>query len=141
MTTTSAPPAYLAQDLWMALGLPVDQFAGYYERNGWAETWAVLLSAVRGPEICGEPAGFGELCVLAPHSVGPHIGRSDVGRSEPPIRWTFVDKPPTDDPWDTLHCPACGQQIERWKQIDSEWTFEPCGHQFQEMKFLIKKGT
>lgn len=80
MTTT--PPVYLAMALWMALGLPVQEFDAYYQRNGWADTWANLLSAVRGPAICGAYVD-GEVCVLAPHDVGPHMGRSDVGTSEP----------------------------------------------------------
>lgn len=80
---SEAPPAYLAQDLWMALGLPVKEFDGYFQRNRWANTWANLLSAVRGPAaVCGAYVD-GEVCVLAPHNIGPHMGRSDVGSSEP----------------------------------------------------------
>ena len=83
---STAPPAYLALDLWMALGLPVDAFDVYYERNGWAGTWAALLHDVRrrmGAEPCWEPAGNGERCVLLPHGdLMPHMGASDVGTSE-----------------------------------------------------------
>lgn len=78
-----APPTYLALDVWQALGLPVDQFDGYYERNGWAETWAVLMAAVRGPAQCERPVD-GDVCVLAPHSESnPCYAASDVGSSEP----------------------------------------------------------
>ncbi len=85
------PPAELAADLWMALDLPIDEFNGYYERNGWADTWAALGDRVRqlsGRGRCWEPAGYGERCVLRvgvggkPH-FGPHYGSSDVGSGEP----------------------------------------------------------
>lgn len=76
-------PVYLAADVWQALHLPVEEFDGYYERNGWGETWAVLMAAVRGPAKCGRPVD-GEVCVLAPHSESaPCYGASDVGSSEP----------------------------------------------------------
>lgn len=77
------PPVYLAADVWSALRLPDAGFAGYYERNGWAETWAVLMAAVRGPGRCGRDVD-GAPCVLAPHSEStPCHGASDVGSSEP----------------------------------------------------------
>jgi len=81
----AAPPAYLAQDLWMALGLPIEQFSDYYERNRWANTWSNLLAAVRdlaGREICWKPAGQGERCVLSKGHMGPCYGASDVGFTE-----------------------------------------------------------
>lgn len=79
-----APSAYLALDLWMALGLPVEQFQPYYDRNRWADTWASLLAAVRSRrETCWKPVGFGERCVLTGGHIGPCYGESDVGRSEP----------------------------------------------------------
>lgn len=81
------PSTYLALDLWMALDLPIDAFDGYYERNGWGTTWAVLLHEVRtmrDSAPCWEPAGNGERCVLLPHGdTMPHMGASDVGQSEP----------------------------------------------------------
>jgi hypothetical protein len=80
------PPIYLALDLWMALGLPTDQFDDYYERNHWANTWANLLAAVRqrtGRKVCWKPVGQGERCVLTDRHFGPCYGDSDVGISEP----------------------------------------------------------
>jgi hypothetical protein len=78
-----APPVYLALDVWQALHLPVGEFDGYYQRNGWAETWAALMAGVRGPAQCGRPVD-GEVCVLAPHSESaPCYGARDVGSSEP----------------------------------------------------------
>jgi hypothetical protein len=57
----SEPPVYLATDLWQALGLPIEEFGAYYERNRWANTWSVLLGAVRERfrEVCWQPLGFG----------------------------------------------------------------------------------
>lgn len=76
---------YLILDLWQALGCPVEQFDGYVERNGPADTWAALLAAVRNPGRClrpvdGDPS---DLCVLAPHSeTSPCYGAGDVGSTE-----------------------------------------------------------
>ena len=78
-----APPAYLALDLWMALGLDSRGFDGYYERNGWATTWSVLLDAVRTSPYCDAAVDSDEDCVLRSGHVGPHMGPSDVGSSEP----------------------------------------------------------
>ena len=82
---SDAHPAYLALDLWMAIGLDSREFDGFYERNGWADTWSILLDAVRrtyGRQECGEEQD-GEVCVLlAPH-IGPHWSASDVGSTEP----------------------------------------------------------
>ena len=82
--TDEQPPVYLALDLWQALGLPVEEFDGYYDRNGWADTWSNLLDPARrrfGRGECGKDAG-GEPCVLTgEHLV--HYGASDVGSSEP----------------------------------------------------------
>ena len=79
------PPVYLASDLWSALRLPDAEFDGYYERNGWADTWSNLLAEVRlrsGARSCGEDAD-GEPCVLMTESHLVHYGASDVGSSEP----------------------------------------------------------
>ena len=76
------PPAYLALDLWMALGLSSRDFDAYLERNGWADTWANLLDGVRrksGRRGCSKPR---ERCVLIAGHVGPCMGASDVGSSE-----------------------------------------------------------
>lgn len=77
-------PVY-ALDLWMALRLDSRDFDGYVERNGMAETWSVLLAAVRrstGYPLCLAPTPEG-VCVLAQHRIGPHMARVDVGSSEP----------------------------------------------------------
>lgn len=81
----ASPPAYLAADVWMALGLNSREFDGYFDRNGWAETWAALCDRVRdlsGRGHCLAPVD-GEFCGLRPHAVGPHMGPSDLGRGEP----------------------------------------------------------
>lgn len=81
----AVPPVYLALDLWMALGMHSSAFDGYYDRNGWADTWANLLDAVRsqsGRKECPIIAD-GEGCVLLNGHIGPHTGASDVGSSEP----------------------------------------------------------
>ena len=78
------PPVYLALDVWQALGLPVGEFDSYYERNGWADTWANLMYAPGGVSrrpICGVAVG-GEACVLREHGNGPHMGAGDVGSTE-----------------------------------------------------------
>ena len=67
----------------MALGLDSRGFDGYYERNGWATTWAVLLDAVRTSPYCDAAVDSDEDCVLRAGHVGPHMGPSDVGSSEP----------------------------------------------------------
>ena len=85
LASREAPPAYLALDLWMALGMGSRGFDGYYDRNGWADTWANLLDAVRrqsGRKECPLVVD-GEGCVLANGHVGPHMGASDVGSAEP----------------------------------------------------------
>lgn len=81
---SDAPPVYLALDLWMALGLDSSDFDRYYERNGWADTWAALLAEVRKTHIpvCGELTDEGEPCVLHEHAKGPHYGADDVGYGE-----------------------------------------------------------
>lgn len=81
------PPVYLASDLWYALRLPDEdaEFDGYYERNGWADTWSNLLAEVRlrsGARPCGQDTD-GEPCVLMTKSHLVHYGASDVGSSEP----------------------------------------------------------
>lgn len=79
-----APPVYLAADLWDALGAPTADFDSYYARNGWADTWANLLGAVRDhfKPKCEEDVE-GEPCALTAGHLTPHYGPSDVGRSEP----------------------------------------------------------
>lgn len=80
--------AYLAADLWYAMGGNAEDFVDYYERNGWANTWAALLQAIRvarGAELCAafDPHIEGP-CVLMKHNPSfPHYGASDVGRGEP----------------------------------------------------------
>lgn len=76
-------------DLWMALGLDDAAFDGYYERNGYAETWAALMDALRvGLPLCGAPTGQGP-CVLRQHAGHVHYAADDVGRGEPlPARST-----------------------------------------------------
>ncbi len=80
------PPAYLALDLWMALGLSPRDFDAYLERNGWADTWANLLDGVRrksGRRGCSKHTETPrERCVLIAGHVGPCMGASDVGSSE-----------------------------------------------------------
>lgn len=94
----AAPPVYLAADVWSALHLPDGEFEGYYERNGWAETWAVLMAAVRGPARCGRDVD-GEPCVLDPHSEStPCYCAGDVSSSEP-LPWPA-------DPADDTAAPA-----------------------------------
>lgn len=82
---SDAPPAYLALDLWMALGLDSNLFDGYYDRNGWANTWANLLHHVRlsTSEPCSGVDDQGDQCVLTEHAIGPHYSEHDVGSSEP----------------------------------------------------------
>lgn len=80
-----SPPIYLALDLWLAMGLEGQDFDAYYERYGWADTWATLLNAVRtkyGRETCGEGQD-GDVCVLRGPHIGPHMTVDDVGTSEP----------------------------------------------------------
>lgn len=80
------PPAYLALDLWMALGLSSHDFDAYLERNGWADTWSNLLDGVRrksGRRGCSKHTETPrERCVLIAGHVGPCMGASDVGSSE-----------------------------------------------------------
>lgn len=84
-----APPAYLALDLWMALGFDSRDFDTYYERNGWANTWSNLLAGVRdivGREFCLQVVD-NEYCQLEAGHMGPHMGESDLGYGEPlPVR-------------------------------------------------------
>jgi hypothetical protein len=82
--TTEQPPVYLALDVWMALGLDSRAFDAFYERNGWADTWSILLDAVREDNVpkCGAMTDEGP-CVLYRHNIGPHMVGDDVGRSEP----------------------------------------------------------
>lgn len=78
------PPLYLALDLWQAMGLPLSEFDGYIERNGFGETWAVLLGHIRNPLPCGRITYDGTPCVLTPHSdMTPCYSADDVGTSEP----------------------------------------------------------
>lgn len=81
---STAPPVYLAADLWDALGAPTQDFDAYYERNRWADTWSNLLGIVRDrfrPK-CGADTE-GEPCVLTAGHLPPHYGSSDVGSHEP----------------------------------------------------------
>ena len=97
-----SPPVYLALDLWMALGMPSKGFDGYYERNGWADTWSNLLGAVRrqsGRKECPIIAA-GERCVLINGHIGPHMGASDVGSSEPLPLVEAAVSTPQDTEWE-----------------------------------------
>jgi hypothetical protein len=83
-TVFRAAHAQFSLDLWMALGCPVDEFDGYFQRNHGAGTWANLLGVVRNifrPK-CGKPTDDGP-CVLSEHEVGPCHSSGDVGSSEP----------------------------------------------------------
>lgn len=78
------PDAYLALDLWSALGLDASDFDAYYERNGWAGTWANLLGEIRSRSLPAcDRVEYGEQCELIGGHIGPHMGASDVGSSEP----------------------------------------------------------
>ena len=140
-------PAYLALDLWMALGIPSNGFDGYYERNGWADTWANLLDAVRrqsGRKECPIVAD-GEGCVLINGHIGPHMGASDVGSSEPlPLVGAAVSTPQdteweyqcrlADNPWtevaDRTHGVNCSGTMRRrrkagpWEPVPTEGVSE-----------------
>jgi hypothetical protein len=86
MPKHTKPPVYLAVDLWMAMGMDSREFDAYYDRNGWADTWANLLAHVRrtyGRLPCRYAVEDGEDCVLMNGHTGPHMGASDVGSSEP----------------------------------------------------------
>lgn len=79
------PPVYLALDLWQSLNLPLGEFDGYYERNGWADTWSNLNHEIRlrsGATACGN-TDSGEPCVLLTPNHPVHHGFSDVGSFEP----------------------------------------------------------
>lgn len=94
-----APPAYLALDLWMALGFDSGEFDAYYEHNGFGDTWAKLLNVVKGPRTpCAEPVGSGDWCVLAEGHEGPHYGAEDVGPPNDLLvkYWQIHYVPPTD---------------------------------------------
>ena len=117
-----SPPAYLALDLWMALGMPSNGFDGYYERNGWADTWANLLDAIRrqsGRKECPIIAD-GEGCVLINGHIGPHMGASDVGSSEPlPLVGAAVSTP-QDTEWEYGAGYEADNGIEmRWFSMDA----------------------
>lgn len=90
-----APPAYLALDLWMALGFDSRDFDAYYERNGWANTWSNLLAGVRdivGREYCLQVVD-NEYCQLDAGHIGPHMGESDCQHvHEAPISETGDDR-------------------------------------------------
>jgi hypothetical protein len=80
--------AYLVLDLWMAVGLDSQEFEPYWQRNGLADTWSNLLSAVRrnfqGNDWCRHPMDDGsDFCVLRPGHFGPHWASTDVGSTEP----------------------------------------------------------
>lgn len=95
MPKYTKPPVYLAVDLWMALGMDSREFDAYYDRNGWADTWSNLLARVRtlsGRQVCPIVVD-GEPCVLLDRHVGPHMGASDVGSSEPLPQPTVQDHP------------------------------------------------
>lgn len=77
-------------DLWVALGLPDAEFEGYYERNGYAETWAALLDAARVTPLCGAPTDSGP-CVLRQHAGPVHYAADDVGRGEA-LPWPEPDR-------------------------------------------------
>ena len=80
---SDSPPAYLALDLWMAVGLDSQDFCSYYEQNGWADTWSNLLGVCRhlvGRRTCANPVDDTDHCVLREGHIGPCYGADDVGR-------------------------------------------------------------
>jgi hypothetical protein len=104
MPKHTKPPVYLAADLWMALDLPIGEFDAYYDRNGWADTWANLLGSVRS--LAGRPVCpvivDGEPCELLDGHIAPHMGFTDLGSSEP--------LPPTvHQPGEQHGCSYCGR--------------------------------
>lgn len=77
---------YELLDIWSAMKLPVDEFDGYIQRNGSADTFLILLREIRlrsGDTFCDKLTEEGETCSLLKHSFGPCLGDSDVGSSEP----------------------------------------------------------
>ena len=77
---------YELLDIWSAMKLPVDEFDGYIQRNGSADTFLILLREIRlrsGDTFCGKLTEEGEPCRLMKHSFGSCWGDSDVGSSEP----------------------------------------------------------
>jgi hypothetical protein len=83
MKKPTHPPAYVAADVWEALDYPPELFDGYYARNGWATTWAVLMSVLRDKPQCEGVDDEGKPCVLRKHPTGPHHSIMDVGSTEP----------------------------------------------------------
>ena len=120
------PPVYLASDLWSALRLPDAEFDGYYERNGWADTWSNLLAEVRlrsGARPCGQDAD-GEPCVLMTESHLVHYGASDVGSSEP------LPAPEAREEAELFH----DQDGDLWKLTDKgEWFHEEEPGEFRQV--------
>lgn len=77
---SQAPPIYLALDLWMALGFDPAEFDGYFDLNGWGDTWPALLDVVKGPRTpCAKPLSASDWCVFAEGHGGPCYGADDVG--------------------------------------------------------------
>jgi hypothetical protein len=118
------PPGYLVADLWSAIYGDSEGADSYMNRNGWAETWAGLLSAVRvirGDRVCGQDAG-GEPCGLLEHSSGIHYGDGDLGTSEPlpalPDRPSIIDGE---------RCPTCQNGIRR---ETVNMVCQTCGHDY-----------
>jgi hypothetical protein len=72
----------LCLDVWMALGLDVALFDGYYQRNRFATTWAELMARVRAMAIPPNPCFIEEWCVLQAGHFGVCYGADDLGTSE-----------------------------------------------------------
>lgn len=77
----NAVQRWMTADLWSSLGLD-DDFNSYMDRNGFGETWAVLLGRVRDAAQGVAPC-TAEKCVLRGGHRGPHYSAGDVGTSEP----------------------------------------------------------
>ncbi|MET8648493.1 hypothetical protein [Nocardia aurea] len=79
--SVDAVQRWMTADLWSSLGLDGD-FNSYMDRNGFGETWAVLLGRVRDTAQGAVPC-TAEKCVLRSGHRGPHYSAGDVGTSEP----------------------------------------------------------
>jgi hypothetical protein len=55
---TDDPPAYLALDLWTAIGLDSLDFHPYYKEHGFANTWAALLYVIKRADYTDAPTAL-----------------------------------------------------------------------------------
>jgi hypothetical protein len=74
-------PTYIALDLWMALGLPPEEFETHTRRHTLDGTWAQMLDVIRRTHTppCWHPMPGGDWCVLQPGHNAPHYGTEDTG--------------------------------------------------------------